>query len=61
MPEHYYFCCRLQQALMELQQQQLDELAAWLTQMEDRINTQEAMGCDLDSIKKQVEEHKVKI
>ncbi|KAK7483287.1 hypothetical protein BaRGS_00025454, partial [Batillaria attramentaria] len=50
---------RLQQVLMELQQQQLDELGAWLTSMEDRINKQEAVGSDLEAIKMQVEEHKL--
>ncbi|XP_076445085.1 dystrophin-like isoform X2 [Babylonia areolata] len=50
---------RLQQVLMELQQQQLDELGAWLTGMEDRINRQEPVAADLDGIKQQVEDHKV--
>ncbi|XP_070191463.1 dystrophin-like isoform X2 [Littorina saxatilis] len=50
---------RLQQVLMELQQQQLDELAGWLTHMEERIKTQEPVGSDLDAIKKQVEDHKL--
>ena len=45
---------------MELQQQQLDELAEWLTRMEERINKQEPVGADLEAIKKQVEEHKVR-
>ncbi|XP_067674722.1 dystrophin-like isoform X3 [Haliotis asinina] len=49
---------RLQQVLMDLQQQQLDELASWLGQMEERINQQEPLGSDLDSIKRQVSEHK---
>ena len=44
---------------MELQQQQLDELAEWLTGMEERINKQEPVGADLEAIKKQVEDHKV--
>ena len=44
---------------MELQQQQLDDLATWLTQMEDRIHKQEPVGADLESIKRQVEDHKV--
>ena len=44
---------------MELQQQQLDELAAWLTAMEERIKKQEPVGAHLEAIKTQVEEHKV--
>jgi hypothetical protein len=45
---------------MDLQQQQLDDLAGWLTGMEERINQQEPVGSDLEAIKRQVEEHKVR-
>ncbi|KAL8624968.1 hypothetical protein ACOMHN_039855 [Nucella lapillus] len=50
---------RLQQVLMELQQQQLEELGSWLTWMEERISNQEPVGTDLEAIKKQVDDHKV--
>ncbi|XP_012946043.2 dystrophin [Aplysia californica] len=50
---------RLQKVLMDLQQSQLDALAAWLTDMEQRISQQQAIGAHLDAIKAQVEEHKV--
>ncbi|XP_025099305.1 dystrophin-like isoform X11 [Pomacea canaliculata] len=50
---------RLQQTLMELQQQQLEELDKWLADMESRIEHQEAVGTDLEAIKTQVEEHKM--
>ncbi|KAL8560189.1 hypothetical protein ACOMHN_021683 [Nucella lapillus] len=50
---------RLQQVLMALQQQQLDGLGAWLTGMEDRINRQEPVSADLDTIKRQVDQHKL--
>ena len=50
---------RLQKVLMDLQQGQLDSLATWLTQMEERISHQQDVGADLDQIKQQVEEHKV--
>ncbi|GFN77850.1 dystrophin [Plakobranchus ocellatus] len=49
---------RLQTVLMELQQGQLDDLASWLTSMEERIEKQQSIGADLDAIKAQVEEHK---
>ena len=43
---------------MLLQQQQLDELADWLTNMEAKISTQGMMGSDLAAIRQQVEDHK---
>ncbi|XP_041352153.1 dystrophin-like isoform X2 [Gigantopelta aegis] len=49
---------KLQQILMDLQQQQLDELEKWLTQMEGCITNQEPIGSDLETIKQQVEDHK---
>ena len=43
---------------MTLQQQQLDELADWLTNMEAKIATQGMMGSELAAIRQQVEDHK---
>ena len=43
---------------MTLQQQQLDELADWLTNMESKIAVQGMMGSDLAAIRQQVEDHK---
>ena len=43
---------------MTLQQQQLDELADWLTNMESKIAVQGMMGSELAAIKQQVEDHK---
>ncbi|XP_063403799.1 dystrophin-like isoform X1 [Mytilus trossulus] len=48
----------LQKLLMTLQQKQLDELAEWMTNMEDQIQTQGPMGSDLPEIKQQIEKHK---
>lgn len=45
-------------SLMALQQQQLDDLAEWLTKMEEKIRVQRKLGSDLDQVKQQVEEHK---
>ena len=58
----FLFCdvCRLQTVLMELQQGQLDDLASWLTSMEERVEKQQNIGADLEAIKAQVEEHKVR-
>ena len=44
---------------MSLQQQQLDELADWLTKMEARIARERKLGSDLGEIRKQVEDHKL--
>jgi hypothetical protein len=44
---------------MTLQQQQLDELAEWMTNMEDKIQSQGPMGSDLPEIKQQIQSHKV--
>ena len=44
---------------MELQQHQLDSLSDWLTMMEAKISQYGDIGTDLDSIKKQVTQHKV--
>ena len=45
-------------SLMALQQQQLDDLADWLSIMEDKIKVHRKLGSDLDQVKQQVEEHK---
>lgn len=45
--------------LMDLQQKQIDELADWLTVAEQRINSSEVIGSDLDTVRRQVEDHKV--
>ncbi|XP_043556668.1 dystrophin isoform X1 [Chiloscyllium plagiosum] len=52
---------KLHEVLMDLQQQQLKQLADWLTNTEDRIHQMEAqpLGPDLEALKLQVEEHKV--
>ncbi|XP_048458781.1 dystrophin isoform X1 [Rhincodon typus] len=52
---------KLHEVLMDLQQQQLKQLADWLTNTEDRIHQMEAqpLGPDLEALKQQVEEHKV--
>lgn len=46
---------------MDLQNQQLAQLADWLTKTEERTKTidSEPLGPDLDDLKRQVEEHKV--
>ena len=44
---------------MDLQQKQIDELADWLTVAEQRINSSEVIGSDLDTVRRQVEDHKV--
>lgn len=64
----YLFCgvnvisfLRLHEVLMELQHQQLKQLADWLELTEGRIKRMGAqtLGPDLENIKQQVEEHKV--
>ena len=50
---------RLQQVLMELQQAQLDRLAEWLTDMEQKISQHGPIASDLDTIQSQVDTHKV--
>lgn len=50
---------RLHVQLMDLQQKQINALADWLTAAEKRINSSEAIGSDLDTVKRQVENHKV--
>ncbi|NXD76636.1 UTRO protein, partial [Halcyon senegalensis] len=51
---------RLHDMLMELQKQQLQQLSDWLTVTEDRIQTMESqlLAEDLESLQKQLEEHK---
>ena len=44
---------------MDLQQGQLDSLAAWLAKMEAVMAKEEQVGSDLQTIRKQVDEHKV--
>lgn len=50
---------RLHVQLMDLQQKQINALAEWLTLAEQRINSSEPIGSDLDTVKRQVENHKV--
>ena len=50
---------RLHVQLMDLQQKQINALAEWLTLAEQRINSSESIGSDLDTVKRQVENHKV--
>ena len=45
--------------LMDLQQKQINALAEWLTLAEQRINSSEPIGSDLDTVNRQVESHKV--
>lgn len=47
--------------LMELQKQQLQQLSDWLTVTEERIQKMESqlVAEDLESLQKQLEEHKV--
>ncbi|XP_070800304.1 dystrophin isoform X4 [Pituophis catenifer annectens] len=51
----------LHQALMDLQNQQLTELSDWLAKTEKRTAKMESepLGPELESLKKQVEEHKI--
>ena len=44
---------------MSLQQRQLDDLATWLTAMEERISGQRRLGSDLAEIRQQIDDHKV--
>ena len=50
---------RLHVQLMDLQQKQINSLADWLTVAEKRIEGSENIGSDLDTVKRQVENHKV--
>lgn len=50
---------RLHVQLMDLQQKQINALAEWLTLAEQKINSSESIGSDLDTVKRQVEDHKV--
>ncbi|NXX46419.1 UTRO protein, partial [Tricholaema leucomelas] len=53
---------RLHDMLMELQKQQLQQLSDWLTVTEERIKkleSQHLLAEDLESLQKQLEEHKV--
>lgn len=57
-------CCstdRLHDVLMELQKQQLQQLSAWLTLTEERIQKMETcpLDDDLKSLQKLLEDHKV--
>ncbi|XP_071957062.1 dystrophin-like isoform X2 [Antedon mediterranea] len=49
---------QLHEVLMDLQQQQLDGLAEWLTKTECSISTQTSIGSSLDEIKTQVDQHR---
>lgn len=51
---------RLHEVLMELQKNQLEQLSDWLTLTEERIQKMEMQSIaeDLESFKKQIEEHK---
>lgn len=44
---------------MDLQQRQIDELASWLTSAESKIELSEPVGSDVETIKRQIDEHKV--
>ncbi|XP_071801510.1 dystrophin-like isoform X3 [Asterias amurensis] len=49
---------KLHEVLMELQQKQLDDLAAWLDQTEEVIGRQEGLGNHLDQVRQQAEDHR---
>ena len=55
-----YYDHRLHEVLMELQQKQLDDLAAWLDQTEEVIGRQEGLGNHLDQVRQQAEDHRVR-
>ena len=52
-------CVRLHIQLMDLQQKQINSLGDWLAVAEKRIESSEIIGSDLDTVKRQVENHKV--
>ena len=45
---------------MRLQQFQLQELANWLTSAEEQMERSGPIGSDLEAVKKQVDQHKVR-
>ena len=53
------FFFRLHEQLMDLQQRQIDELASWLTNAEAKIDENDSLGSDIETIKRQLDEHKV--
>ncbi len=55
----YIYLVSLQSALMEKQQQQLDNLGTWLAAMEVKIPERSQIGTDLGSIQEQITQHKV--
>ncbi|XP_076373889.1 LOW QUALITY PROTEIN: dystrophin-like [Tachypleus tridentatus] len=48
---------KLHETLMELQQQQLNSLRRWLTEMEDKISRLGPVGPDLPAVYRQIEQH----
>ena len=55
----FVFFFRLHEQLMDLQQRQIDELASWLTNAEAKIDENDSLGSDIETIKRQLDEHKV--
>lgn len=53
--------CRLHEALMKMQQQQQNSLRQWLTETEDRISMFGEPGPDLETARRQLEQHKVSV
>ncbi|XP_028414557.1 dystrophin-like isoform X10 [Dendronephthya gigantea] len=49
---------KLHEQLMDLQQRQIDELASWLTAAEAKIESSDPVGSDVDTLKRQIDEHK---
>ena len=45
---------------MQLQQRQLDTLSEWLSKMEERIANDEPAASDINILRKQVDQHKVR-
>ena len=44
---------------MDLQQKQIDELASWLSSAEAKIEANSTVGSNLETVQRQIEEHKV--
>ena len=55
----HFYPHRLHEQLMDLQQRQIDELAAWLRSAEAKIEANDPVGSDNETIKRQIEAHKV--
>lgn len=54
-----YMFFRIHEALMDLQQKQLDQLRHWLTSTEDRISLMAEACPNYETLKQQIEQHKL--